>query len=130
MDRMGEMPEVVRMVLQNYVPQVTLWVVWGVAVIVAIARWRKHPKVSMLVLAAGCVDIATGLAAPLVYLALSRYITETGLTGDQLTLVFSAVNFAIWGVHGVALALLLAAALGWRPVPLATRELVHNLRSS
>ena len=94
-------------VLSALIIQSPVLLVMVVGAVVAIARWRRHPRVSALVLAAVLIAALTLLTGPIISGVLCTVIGWRVLTCELVT----ATPYAVaWG-------LLLAAVFGWRPTP-------------
>jgi hypothetical protein len=94
----------------SLVPQLPSIVVMIVGIILALSRWNKHPKISMLIVIALALDIAISLIFPIVQAA----VIGSGARGSEVGLIF-----AVWGItsgllRAAALGLLVWAGLGWR----------------
>ncbi len=91
--------------------QLPLYLVWLVGIILAIAFWRRHPRVSLLTIIAlvlflleGISGLAFTLATPfLVRGAIANYMALNGI----LSVVQGIVSLIAWII-------LLVALFGWR----------------
>lgn len=91
--------------ISNYLYQIPVFIVWIAGLGIAIARWQRHPRTSMLLTVALIIFLARGIIAPALSFALVH--SEIGLMRSGL----------VQGV--VALISALAAAVGWTLVLMA-----------
>jgi hypothetical protein len=96
--------------LTHYVYQIPLFLVWIIGGVVAILRWQRHPRPSLLLIIALFFFLLRGLLMPLVSFA----IAHSGAGLARMGLTYGTVNLVSTLVAAVAWGLLLAAALGWR----------------
>ncbi|HEY5574500.1 MAG TPA: hypothetical protein VIK64_15875 [Anaerolineales bacterium] len=94
--------------------QLPLYLVWLAGFALAIAYWRRHPRVAQLTIGAMVIFFVTSLAGT----ALSRWLPfalqARGLATSQLGLVTIIISVIQTLLNAVAFALLLAAIFGWR----------------
>ena len=96
--------------LTNYVYQIPVFIVWVVGAIVAIARWRRHPRPSLLLISALSILLLRALLTPIVtFTAVHSNLgfERAGMVQGIIALVSSLVAASAW-------ILMLVAALGWR----------------
>jgi hypothetical protein len=96
--------------LSILLPQLPIIGVMVVGIIIAVARWQKHPRVSVLLVIALSLEIASAIIYPLLT---SILITSVAAVSDMTTVL------AITGLGGAVLravlfGLILWAAFGWR----------------
>lgn len=96
--------------LTSYLYQIPLFLVWIIGGVVAIARWRRHPRPSLLLIIALSVFLMRGLTMPLVSFA----VAHSGATMARIGLTQGIINLGSTLVAAVAWGFVLAAALGWR----------------
>lgn len=96
--------------LTNYVYQIPVFIVWVIGGIVAIVRWRRHPRPSLLLVVALSTFLLRALIGPIVTFS----IVHSGTSLARAGMVNGLVSLASMLVAAVAWSLLLAAALGWR----------------
>lgn len=96
--------------LSNYVYQIPIFIVWIMAAIVAVARWRRHPRPSLLLLIALGLFFLRALVGPL----LTFTLVHSNMARANMGMVQGAITLASTLVAAIAWILLLAAALGWR----------------
>jgi hypothetical protein len=104
--------------LSQFAVQVPLYVVWVIGIVLAVVRWRRHPRVSLLLLVALVALLLTSLGLTLLRAwATHQMAGPAGWTGQQLSWFFSALGLLGVLVSAAAWGLTLFAALGWRPEP-------------
>ena len=95
--------------LSNLLAQVPILLLFGIGLVIAISRWRKHPKVSLFVIAGCALEIAIicSFAAVYGYLALSGARSSSP---SQLGYVYQIAGFLRGVLSAIALGLIIAAA--------------------
>ena len=105
--------------------QVPLIAVWAVAAVLAIILWRRHARVSMLVLIAVAVCLIAFLLDGFMTVRLPRFIIENRLGAPNAEgwravapgTVLRAAQFLVATVYATAWALATGALFGWRRAP-------------
>lgn len=98
-----------------------LFVMFAGAVL-SVARWRRHPRISALVLSAVLIAALTLLTSMVVSAVLPQIIVDWELPAIGWTTAI--IGLVTTTLHAVAWGLLLAAAFGWRnPNETVPREL-------
>jgi hypothetical protein len=88
-----------------------LVVIWVIGVVLAMSRWRRHPRVSLFALLAFGLMLVSRFQSVLLPPIMSNY----GWTADQMGSIFYAVTGLISGLtSAVAWAFVLCAIFGWR----------------
>ena len=72
--------------LSSLLPQLPVICVMGVGVVIAIARWQKHPRVSALLVVVLSLEIASAILYPL----LTALLIGSGSTTTQY-------RYGVWG---------------------------------
>ena len=98
--------------LTNYVYQVPVFIAWLIGLLVAISRWRRHPRPSLLIVIALAIFFLRALIGP----ALSWSVVHSDLGLENAGMVQGLISLLFALVAAVAWILLLVAALGWRSV--------------
>lgn len=96
--------------LSNYVYQIPIFIVWIIAAVVAVARWQRHPRPSLLLLIALGLFFLRALVGPIVTFT----VVHSDIARANIGMVQGIISFASTLVAALAWILLLAAALGWR----------------
>jgi hypothetical protein len=103
--------------LSFLLPSLPACIVWLVGVILALATWRRHPRVSKTALVACALLLVNAAAGPVaqywLYTGISGYVWTAQEYGRMLGLV-TLVRVAFSTVGYV---LLLLAVFGWRATP-------------
>ncbi len=108
MDCLSEHPWNAIMLLSYLLYQIPVFVVWLAGVVLALVRWKRHPKVSLLTIIAFVLFFAEILSP--FYL---NVWTLQGLSAN-MELVSTAINIIEPLITAAAWGLLLAAIFGWR----------------
>jgi hypothetical protein len=86
-------------------------IIWVIGVVVALSRWRRHPRVSLFALLA----FAVMLVSRFVGVALPPIAHAYGWTEDEIRPIYSlAVALFTTLTSAVAWAFVLCAIFGWR----------------
>ncbi|RYE89436.1 MAG: hypothetical protein EOO75_11815 [Myxococcales bacterium] len=104
-------------VIAQLIFRLPLWVVWFVAVGLAVSRWKQHPRVSGLVVGAVALLALEAIVGTVVTFAAPVLMRETtSATGISTLLMVYRIVANL--VTAVGWAMLLAAVFGWRtPAP-------------
>ena len=89
-------------------------IAWLVAIVIAIARWKKHPKVSMLVVVALAIMSVEMVVGTAVSMYLPYYMVRAGRRATEMGVFYAVFGLATSLVSTACWALLLAAIFGWR----------------
>lgn len=101
-------------VLTTYLLRSPLYLVWLVGIILAIALWSRHPKVSLLTTVALSVLLLASLFGTYIDIRLPLLLHSHGMSTSRLSLLISALSFLRALLHAGAWILLLWAIFGWR----------------
>lgn len=106
-------------ILMRLLIELPLLLVWLAGIGLALARWRAHPRVSLLVTLACAISlVATVLATPLMILPMA--LREHGWAVTRIGFVMSAVGLLLTIASASAWILVLAAVFsGRKPAPAA-----------
>ncbi|MEJ2710449.1 MAG: hypothetical protein P8074_22750 [Anaerolineales bacterium] len=96
--------------LSTYLIQIPVFLVWLVGLAIAVIRWRRHPRVSLLVTSGLLLFFLRALTVPLFRLWIQQRAAETFQVGIQ----FSALNLGSALVGALAWVLILAAVFSQR----------------
>lgn len=86
-----------------------VFIVYGIAALLALGRWKQHPTVSMLVVLAAVISTIFRLATTFLYVWLPTNIDEFGWDAMKIGRVFSGINLVAAVVQSLALAMIFAA---------------------
>ncbi len=108
------MEEASSLLLSMLIGALPLFLICAAGIMASIARWSRHPSISLLTLL-GCVLILlTRIVLSLVTPWLPRYLMENGWGIQQVGLLSSAIVFLANITNAVAVGLLLRAAFAGR----------------
>ena len=96
--------------LTNYVYQIPLFLVWVIGGIVAIARWPRHPRPSLLLLISLTILFLRALVVPIITFA----VAHSGAALARIGMTQGLISIGSMLVAAVAWSLLLVAVFGWR----------------
>ncbi len=99
------------LIINSLLMQVPVFLVWLVGLVLALVRWKRHPKVSLLT----CIAFVMFFAEIPFFFYLNFYldwkmlvpISSLELVSTVINIIESLISAAAWG-------LLLAAVFGWR----------------
>lgn len=97
-----------------------LMAVWMVGVVLTIARWKLHPRVSLLALVAIGIFFLTMAGDIFVNLRLPEMARQGSLGDGSLQRFFIVASLIRTFFNILAWGLLLAAVFGWRKEPVST----------
>ena len=108
--------------VSSCLPQLPLFLVWLVGIVLAVTRWQRHPKVSMLALIALVLTLLETIISNFLSIWLPIMLTEQGTSATQIGTIFGIWRFIASLVGAVIWGLVLAAIFRWRdelipPVP-------------
>lgn len=92
-------------------------VVEGALLAIAVSRWNRHPRVSMLAAGAGVTMLLLDLVAHPLLSMLPLWLTQRGSTATQVGVPLAVAGLASSVLHAVALGVLIAAVFAERGVP-------------
>jgi hypothetical protein len=110
---MDSTSDLLRLLWMQFLPQVPLYLVWLVGMLLALTRWRRHPTPSLLALIAFALFLMSAISGTLLF--------HWALTVDrphlERELLFSAISLGRLIISAVAWVLVLLALFGWRTLP-------------
>jgi hypothetical protein len=112
--------------LLNYVvPQIPLYAIWTVGIVIALRRWRTHPQVSLVILLGLGPELVRSVCKPLADYWFTREMQmAVNTTGELLIARFTILERVLGGLDILAWILILVALFRWRHLP--TRLLGHD----
>jgi hypothetical protein len=96
-----------------------LFAVWIVGIVLALARWRKHPSVSAL-LAGGLMSVVVLMVGRRLGIAIILNSLPPGQNASVIALDLGILGIASSLLGAGAWTAVLVAVFGWRPLPGAT----------
>jgi hypothetical protein len=88
---------------------VPLYVIWIVAIVVAVSRWSRHPRVSLFCVIGVSVLFVQTLLSSLLTPWLQMTLTRGGLRASRLGLVMGGISLLVSLIRATAWGLLIAA---------------------
>ena len=85
-----------------------------VGCLLAIFRWKRHPKVSLLALIAFLIYMGSSVFFPLIYAILPTFLRSSAWSTQSYSVLYRGMSLLHYLIEAVALALLLAAVLAGR----------------
>lgn len=101
-------------ILSQYLIQSPVYLVWIAGIVLAIARWRRHPTVSLLTLASLVLFSARSLIGTFLNVWLPITLHEQGIGAERIGVFLAARGVISALVAALAWGLLIAAVFGWR----------------
>ena len=96
--------------LSSLLPQLPIVGVIITGIIIALARWHKHPRVSALLV----IALALELASVIIYPVLTALVIGLGFSASEMGTTFLVLNLSGGLLRAALLGLILWAAFGWR----------------
>lgn len=115
-----DMDEIMVPTLSNYLVQCPLFLAWVAGLVLAVMRWKKHPRVSLLVTIALVIILVEAIINTSLGIWLPWMLTQQGMAYTQIGTILAIWGFISSLVNAGIWVLLLVAIFGWRdelPVP-------------
>lgn len=87
--------------------------------VVALMRWSRHPRTSLLTLLGSAILLVSSLATIVVYDLVSLAINRWEVAMEQASTLFTATSFVAFTVDAIGVGFLLAAVFRKRAAPAA-----------
>lgn len=104
------MPGLAPFLATNYVVQAPAFLVWLAGLVVALALWRRHPRVSLFAALGLLLAAVRAVVAPWI----DYWIRNSGLGLTQIGIRFAVLNVVSAVISAAAWTLVLIAVFGWR----------------
>ena len=107
-------------VLSGFLYYIPYMIVWAVGFILAIVRWQRHPKVSLLAVIAFTIFFMTAMVNSCLRMWLYPWLfgeSGGGLGQTSAVLILSMINLSVALAGAGAWVLVLIAIFGWRETP-------------
>jgi hypothetical protein len=101
--------------LTGFLNQLPVYLVWLAGIVLALVNWRRHPRVSLLLLIAMVLFFLDAAIGPVLNLRLAMLRNRESLVNGP-RLVF-LIDLARSLIHATSYGLLLGAIFGWRETP-------------
>jgi hypothetical protein len=107
------------------VPQIHLYVICTVGIVLALRRWQRHPRVSLVILIALSLELARSVGGPLAqyWFRVEMQMVDRA-AAEHVIVKFTILNRVLWALDILAWMLILVALFRWRP--LSNRLLGHD----
>ncbi len=92
-------------------------IVWLVGVAIALATWRRHPRVSQTALVACVLLLVNAAAGPVAQFWLFQGMSQLGRTSAEYGRLLGLLTLVRVAFSTVGYVLLLVAVFGWRATP-------------
>ena len=102
------------MLMSSLLPSLPAIIVWLVGIALALATWRRHPRVSQTALVACALLLVHTVGTPII---ISVWDPGPGGTTQQYHLMMGLFILVRLGFSTVGYVLLLLAVFGWRATP-------------
>jgi hypothetical protein len=89
-------------------------IVWVTGAVLALSRWRRHPRVSQFALIAFVLMIIKDVASAFLRIFLPVTMRDSGWTNSQIGAISIATGIVTSLIGAFAWALVLCAIFGWR----------------
>ena len=99
--------------LLSYLPALPMYFVWLIGGIVALVRWHRHPRVSLIMLIATALFISSLLLNVVGFRWVNQALVRGWSTGDAMY-VLTGLRIIVSLLNAAAYTLLLVAVFGWR----------------
>jgi hypothetical protein len=100
-----------------FLPSAPVCLVWLVGVALALATWRRHPRVSQTALVACALLLVNAAAGPVAQYWLFTQFSQAGWTNREYGRMMGLLTLVRVGFSTVGYVLLLLAVFGWRAMP-------------
>ena len=101
-------------VLVTYLPYFPMYLAWLVGAILALVRWPRHPRVSLVMLSATTLFILGLLLQVAAFAWVMNQVSAGGWSAGEAGTVFGIIAVVESVLHTAAYTLLLVAVFGWR----------------
>lgn len=110
-------------IISQFAFQAPLWLVWISGILVALARWQRHPRISLLACILCGALLVESIIGAFITAWLPQFILERGEGATTLGTVFAVIGAIRSLIHAILWGLALFAIFGWRaeqvPPPIA-----------
>jgi hypothetical protein len=113
MDR-TEIEALVAALFTNLATAAPLFIVWAIGIVLALSRWRRHPRVSQFAIIAFAVMIVATVITRIIYILLPVMMRNAYWAASEFGTIYTAIGIVSTLVETVASGLLLWAIFGWR----------------
>lgn len=100
--------------LSGLLTQLPLYIVWIVGIVIALVRWSRHPKVSLLLLIGLLVLLVQSLASGLLLPWLQIAMMDRGMGGSRIGMLIGVISVVTALIRTAAWGLILVAVFSGR----------------
>lgn len=111
-----------RITIDAYSHYAPLLIVWGIGILVALTRWRRHPRVSLLVTAGLLILAIQMVVQAYISIWLPITLSEEGMSSAEIGLRLRDIGLINILVISLAWVLILTALFGWRKLPASAED--------
>lgn len=101
-------------VLSYFLAEVPIILVWLAGIVVALLRWQRHPRVSLLTLIALIIFLFNLIIGGILNVQIPLILSEGGWSAGNIGTFFLIKGFIQAVVAALGFGLLLFALFGWR----------------
>ena len=106
--------ETIAPVLSSLLTSVPSLIVDVALIALAVSRWNRHPRVSMLAATSGVVLLVLDVVGRAFFAMLPAWASQQGRSVSELGVVFAAAGLVSSGLHAIAMGVLVAAVFAER----------------
>ena len=111
------MSETIFSTLSSFLAQAPMFLVWLAGLVVAIIRWQRHPRVSLLALIGLSLLLLETFIGTIMNIQLPVLFSGWGWGAAEIGTFFIIKGFIQAVVAAIGFGLLLVALFGWRTAP-------------
>src|SRR5262244_1302505 len=89
-------------------------IVWAIGIVLALSRWRRHPRVSQFALVAFALMIGATVVIRALYLWLPIVMRNRGWSTSEFGTFSAAIGIVSTLINAAAWAFVICAIFGWR----------------
>jgi hypothetical protein len=94
--------EVLKAIFFNLVTTTPIFIVWAIGIVLALSRWRRHPRASQFTIVALIVMIVVTVATRIIYILLPMTMRSSGWSPTEMAIIYNAIAWAmiLWAIFG------------------------------
>ena len=89
-------------------------ITWVVGIVLALSRWRRHPRVSLFAIIAFFMLISARVVTRFLYIWTPTIMRDRGWSTSELGTIFAVIGAVSALIDTAAWALVICAIFGWR----------------
>jgi hypothetical protein len=106
--------EVLKAIFFNLVTTTPIFIVWAIGIVLALSRWRRHPRASQFTIVALIVMIVVTVATRIIYILLPMTMRSSGWSPTEMAIIYNVIGIGSTLIQAIAWAMILWAIFGWR----------------